>query len=101
GAAMVNAGPDVVQWVGIREKVLIPLVASPVAGFILGFLLMFAIHYFFQRANAGKVNSWSKRLQLLSSAYMAFVHGSNDAQKSMGIITLALVSAKLLKEPKV
>ena len=101
GAAMVSAGINAVHWKGIVEKVLIPLVGSPVLGFLLGFVLMLIIYLLFGRSQPGKVGSVFRPMQMLSSAAMAFTHGQNDAQKSMGIITLALVSAGILKQPHV
>jgi PiT family inorganic phosphate transporter len=73
--------------------VLIPLVASPLIGFVIGLLLMGLIFNVFRRAHPGRLNAGFRRLQVLSAAYMAFSHGSNDAQKTMGIMTLALVTA--------
>ena len=96
GAALVHGGPNVVQWQGIREKVLLPLVGSPLAGFVLGFALMWILFRVFAKSHPGKVNSVFRNAQLVSSALMAFAHGQSDAQKSMGIITLALVSQHLL-----
>lgn len=101
GAAMMHAGTNVVIWKGVREKVLIPLVGSPLAGFLLGFVLMGIIFSIFARTNPGRVSHLFRRLQIASAAFMAFMHGSNDAQKSMGIITMALVSMKFLDKPKV
>ena len=96
GAALLHGGARVVIWKGLTEKVLIPLVASPLAGFLLGFALMLAITTLLRRVHPGRVSGWFRRLQVVSAAAMAFSHGSNDAQKSMGIITLALVSNGLL-----
>lgn len=91
GAAIVHAGVDVVKWSGLTQKALIPLVASPVAGFILGFAIMTFIVFTMRRAQLGHANSVFRKMQLVSAAAMAFTHGQNDAQKSMGIITLALM----------
>jgi inorganic phosphate transporter, PiT family len=101
GAAMTHGGTRVVLWEGVREKVLFPLIASPVSGFVIGFLLMGLIFLIFGRTNPGKIGHAFRRLQLFSAAFMAFTHGSNDAQKSMGIITLALVSMGFLSAPHV
>lgn len=96
GAALVHGGLKVVMWQGIREKVLLPLIASPFAGFVLGFALMWLIFRIFAKSHPGSVNHFFRGAQLVSSALMAFAHGQSDAQKSMGIITLALVSQHLL-----
>lgn len=71
-------------------KILKALVISPLAGLVMGFLLMIAIFWMFHRSAAGKVNRWFKHLQIVSASFMALSHGSNDAQKIMGIITMAL-----------
>jgi PiT family inorganic phosphate transporter len=86
---------------GIVNKVLLPLVGSPVAGLVIGYLLMALIMNVFRRANPRRMNDRFRRLQVLSAAYMAFSHGSNDAQKTMGIMTLALVTAGVIPEFKV
>lgn len=84
GFATLNAG-------GIAGKVLLPLVLSPLAGFAAGFLIMWAIYWMCARIPRGRVNAAFRRLQLLSAGFMATSHGLNDAQKTMGIVTLALL----------
>ena len=101
GAVVVASGVDAWQIDGIVYKVLVPLVASPIIGLAVGFTLMVALLNLFQRANPHTLNSVFRRLQLLSASYMAFGHGSNDAQKTMGIMTLALVAAGILEKPDV
>jgi PiT family inorganic phosphate transporter len=110
GAVMVAAGTGYVKW-GFAElfhgkvdgvaKVLIGLILSPIIGFGVGFL----IHRFMTRVvlrNAKPTaNTWLRRTQFLTSAGLAFSHGANDAQKSMGIITLVLVLSGQLSEFKV
>jgi PiT family inorganic phosphate transporter len=86
---------------GILGKVILPLVGSPIAGFAIGFAIMVVIFHAFRRAHPKTMNDRFRRLQVLSAAYMAFSHGSNDAQKTMGVMTLALVSAGVLTEFKV
>jgi PiT family inorganic phosphate transporter len=81
--------------------VLLPLVGSPVAGFVLALLLMVVIFNVFRRAHPRTMNDSFRRLQVLSAAFMAFSHGSNDAQKTMGVMTLALLTAGLIPEFKV
>jgi PiT family inorganic phosphate transporter len=92
GAVVAHAGLDAFKWKALGEKVLLPLVLSPTLGFIAAFILMVALLWIFRRARPQTVNKASRRLQLISALTMAFSHGSNDAQKSMGIITLALVA---------
>lgn len=101
GAALAHAGPNVVLWDGIQEKVLLPLVGSPVLGFLIALTLMLLIYAALARANPGRVGGAFRRLQIVSSALMAFTHGQNDAQKSMGIITLALVSGGVIAKPDI
>jgi inorganic phosphate transporter, PiT family len=101
GAAFIAAGFDAWQVEGIVGKVLLPLVASPVIGFVVGLLLMALIFNVFRRAHPGRLNGAFRRLQVLSAAWMAFSHGSNDAQKTMGIMTLALVTAGVIPEFRV
>jgi inorganic phosphate transporter, PiT family len=83
---------------GVLAKVILPLVTSPIAGLVIGLLLMVAIFNIFRRANPHTMNDGFRRLQVLSAAFMAFSHGSNDAQKTMGIMTLALLSAGVINE---
>ena len=101
GASAAAIGFGAWQVDGIVGKVLFPLVSSPIAGFAIGFALMVVIFNLFRRAHPKTMNDRFRRLQVLSAAYMAFSHGSNDAQKTMGVMTLALVSAGILPEFKV
>jgi PiT family inorganic phosphate transporter len=101
GAAFISAGLGSWQVDGIVGKVLIPLVGSPIIGFTVGLLLMALIFNVFRRAHPGRLNRVFRRLQVLSAAWMAFSHGSNDAQKTMGIMTLALVTAGVIPEFRV
>ena len=91
GAAL--AASESVKWSGILDKVVIPMVLSPLIGFGLGFLFMLVLLWSFQRANAHKAHRGFRYAQIASSAAMAFGHGTQDAQKTMGIITLALVTS--------
>ncbi len=78
---------------GILWKVLVPMVTSPVVGFTVGFIVMGALYFLLRHWRPVKVNRIFGKLQLFSAAYMGFSHGSNDAQKTMGIIALALAAA--------
>jgi PiT family inorganic phosphate transporter len=101
GAVIAALGPTALNGQGIFDKVLVPLVASPILGIVIGFGFMVVLLNVFQRAHPRVLNDRFRRLQVLSAAYMAFSHGSNDAQKTMGIITLALVTGGVLAEPTV
>ena len=96
GATIIGAGADQLNLAGIWNKVIIPLVTSPVIGFVIAFLLMVTLYWIFRRASRRPLARGFRRLQVVSAGYMAFAHGSNDAQKTMGIITLALVAGGLL-----
>ncbi len=92
GAVVAKAGASAFKWAALYQKVLIPLVASPAIGFVVAFILMIGLLWFVRGRSAKVVHTGSRRLQLVSASMMAFAHGSNDAQKSMGIITLALLA---------
>ena len=98
GAVVVAGGLGAWNLDGIVNKVLLPLIGSPIAGLLIGYLLMAFLLNAFRRANPRRMNDRFRRLQVVSAAYMAFSHGSNDAQKTMGIMTLALVVAGVIPE---
>jgi PiT family inorganic phosphate transporter len=92
GAVVAHAGRSAFKWSALTQKVLVPLVLSPAIGFVVAFVVMIALLWIFRHVRPATVQRASRRLQLVSACAMAFSHGSNDAQKSMGIITLALAS---------
>ncbi|MEU4513717.1 inorganic phosphate transporter [Nonomuraea wenchangensis] len=89
GAALASA--SVVHWDGVFEKVVIPMVLSPLVGFTLAAGIMIAIYWIFRHAQPGKTNRGFRYAQTVSAAAMALGHGLQDAQKTMGVIFLALV----------
>ena len=89
GAVLAGAGFGAIKLEGL-EKVIIALITSPLLGFIFGFLLTRLIYFLAQNASNG-INDFFKRGQLVTALGMAFSHGTNDAQKTMGIITLSLL----------
>jgi len=91
GAVVAHAGVSAFRWHALGQKVLIPLVVSPLLGFVVAFSLMITLLWLARRLRPDTVSRVSRRMQLVSASLMALSHGSNDAQKSMGIITLALV----------
>jgi PiT family inorganic phosphate transporter len=95
GAGIATAGPGVLVWAGWK-KVLLGLVFSTFLGFFGGLMVIIAIYWMFQKAVPGRVRGTFRGLQILSSAFMAFSHGSNDGQKFMGTFTLALVLGNVL-----
>lgn len=90
GAAI--ASGSVVRWSVFLDKVVLPMVISPVVGFTCAFALMVAIMWIFKRARPNKVNRGFRLAQTLSAAAMALGHGLQDAQKTMGVIFLALLT---------
>jgi PiT family inorganic phosphate transporter len=91
GAVGVNAGFSVLHWQGLG-KIIAALLISPVMGVILGYLIMKLTLLIFGRFSPSKINTGFRKMQILSAAFLSFNHGSNDAQKSMGIITMALIA---------
>ncbi|WTX00501.1 inorganic phosphate transporter [Streptomycetaceae bacterium NBC_01309] len=89
GAAL--AASQTVKWDGVFDKVVIPMILSPLIGFTVAYLLMVAILWIFRRRNPHKVTRGFRVAQTISAAAMAFGHGLQDAQKTMGLIVMALV----------
>ena len=100
GAALATAGPESLLWAGWR-KVLIGLLFSSFLGFCGGLLLMAILYRTLAHSRRGKVRRIFGRLQILSAAFMAFSHGSNDGQKFIGVFTLALILGGILPEFRV
>jgi inorganic phosphate transporter, PiT family len=96
GAAMAHGGVRILNASG-TIKILTSLLISPILGIIFGYLFMKMILTLFGQLSPGAISKYFGRLQIISSSFMAFAHGSNDAQKAMGIITMALVSGGVLK----
>lgn len=86
-----TAGWDAIKVEAVLHKVLIPMIVSPILGITIGFLLMLALSWTFFKQPLGRTNAIFSKLQIFSAGFMALNHGQNDAQKSMGIIALALV----------
>ncbi|HXE72584.1 MAG TPA: inorganic phosphate transporter [Candidatus Nitrosotenuis sp.] len=93
GSTLFYQGWDAVRWDGLMGKVVVPGLISPILGLVMGFSTMVALLWMVRRTSPYHVNKHFRRLQLASSAFMAFSHGTNDAQKAMGIVTLALFTA--------
>lgn len=100
GAAVAHGGWAVVQFKGLN-KILEAMVLSPLLGFGMGFLIMAIVSWSFFRVHRGVATKLFSRLQLVSASFMAFSHGANDAQKVMGVITLALVASGQLTSTEV
>lgn len=91
GAVIAHAGTAALHWAGLK-KIILALVVSPILGTVLGFVFMVAMMWTFRNSAPYALNMSFRRLQVLSAAFMAFSHGTADAQKSMGVITMALLS---------
>ncbi|HBJ1647969.1 TPA: inorganic phosphate transporter [Clostridium botulinum] len=87
---------NVVNWYNLFHSVILWLFLSPVIGFIVGYILMIILNFVLKSYTRTIVNKIFLKLQVLAGAFMAFNHGGNDAQKSMGIITMALLSGGLI-----
>jgi inorganic phosphate transporter, PiT family len=98
GSAVAANGADVIQRDGLVQKVLIPSLAAPLFGIVGASLIMLAIFWIIRKQAPGVVNRVFRRLQIVSGGFVAFTHGTNDAQKTMGIIALGLVSTGHLSE---
>ncbi|MGZ6297066.1 MAG: anion permease [Candidatus Limnocylindrales bacterium] len=96
GAAIAGVGVAAVDVGNFVSKVLFPLIASPALGLLIGFGLMVLLLNVFRRGEPRRLQGRFRHLQVISAGFMAFSHGSNDAQKTMGVMTLALVTAGIL-----
>ncbi len=95
GAVIAHSGPSTLHWKGL-QKIVMALILSPILGVIIGFIFMIIIMKLFHDSNPGPLNKNFRKLQVASAAFMAFSHGTADAQKSMGVITMALLSYGLI-----
>jgi len=95
GAVMAHSGSAALHWSGLKNIVL-ALLISPVIGTALGFIFMVIVYWAFRNKAPSGLNKGFRRMQIVSAAFMAFSHGTADAQKSMGVITMALLSYGLI-----
>ena len=91
GSVVAHAGTSALHWAGLK-KIITVLILSPIVGALFGFLFMVIMMWTFRHKAPYTLNKVFRKLQILSAAVMAFSHGTADAQKSMGVITMALVS---------
>jgi PiT family inorganic phosphate transporter len=96
GSAVAGYGWTMLQWNGV-ERIFIFLIASPLIGGTLSFSIMVSLMWIFRRATPSRVTNTFRPVQVVAAAFMAFSHGTNDAQKAMGIITLALLAGGLIQ----
>jgi PiT family inorganic phosphate transporter len=98
GATIIAAGTGALNLQGIWNKVIVPMFTSPLFGFAIAFAFMIALYWIFRGSKRKPMAVRFRKLQVFSAGFMAFAHGSNDAQKTMGIITLALFSAGVIPD---
>jgi len=96
GAVIADQGVKAINWNKVIGKVVLPSLFSPILGFCMAFIVMIVFMWIFRKAAPFKINTYFKYFQIFSAALMALSHGTNDAQKTMGIITLALITAGVL-----
>lgn len=101
GASWVAEGPGVVLWKGLLYKVIIPMVLSPIGGFILGLVIIKVLTALLKTPAINKSKGIFAHLQVASASLVAIAHGLNDAQKSMGIITLGLYAGGIIAQPHI
>ncbi|MBA3716801.1 MAG: inorganic phosphate transporter [Actinobacteria bacterium] len=93
GAALVQSGSAGVQWHGLAHSIILPALFAPVIAFVAAFGLLLGIFWVFFRVTVGAANRTFRLGQLASGTFVAFTHGANDAQKTMGVIALALFTS--------
>jgi PiT family inorganic phosphate transporter len=99
GAAIVFKGSlEIVNWTNLFVKVILWLILSPLIGFIVGYIFMVALNWILKPVRPATVTKIFSKAQILSAALMALNHGGNDAQKSMGVITMALLSGGFISQ---
>lgn len=97
GAIMFNAGLKVIYYSTVLKKVIIPMIVAPMLGFIIAATIAIIIHKILvNNKSPRKTNNFIRELQVVSTAFLAFSHGANDAQKTMGIITLTLFHCQII-----
>jgi len=95
GAVVAFKGFSALNGSGLL-KIGISLVVSPILGLVIGYFFMVGVYWVFRKKSPDRLNRWFKRIQVISAGFMALTHGSNDAQKTMGIITMTLVAGGVL-----
>jgi PiT family inorganic phosphate transporter len=99
GAALARGGDNPVDWSNLWNKTVWPGIASPFIGFVLAGLLMLVILWGFRRVRPAPLNRGFRILQIASGSFLAFAHGTNDAQKTMGVMALALYASGHTSSP--
>lgn len=96
GAAWIHQGSEAIIWSGLFHKVILPMVFSPIIGFALGYLIMKGLYFYLKFHPGAHGKAIFRHLQIGSACFVALSHGLNDAQKSMGLITLGLFAGGYL-----
>jgi inorganic phosphate transporter, PiT family len=92
GAAWVTSGSDAIRWREVGTRVALPAIISPVLGLVVAALVMLAVYWGFRNQRPGPLNRGFRIAQIVSGSLVALAHGASDAQKTMGVIVLALVA---------
>ncbi len=100
GSAYIHAGINTINFTILTDKVIIPMFASPLVGFTIGFMVMCSFLRLFYKMKPDVINRRFRRVQIVASGLMALSHGLNDAQKTMGVITMALVTGGVIVMPQ-
>ena len=100
GATLAGPGSTAVLWTGLWEKVVLPGLTSPLIGFFLAGIAIVVIFWLFRRGKPAPLNRGFRGAQVVSGTLMAFFHGTNDAQKTMGVIALSLYISGHSTDPK-
>jgi PiT family inorganic phosphate transporter len=98
GAAIAASGLGIVNWGGLKDKVMVPSLVAPIAGLVIAGALAAGLLRLVRRRDPERVGRIARRGQLVSASFVAFTHGTNDAQKTMGVIALALVAGRPASE---
>lgn len=98
GGALMHGGLIAIKWLGII-KVIMGIFVAPIIGLLLGLIITYILSFIVKNKDKRMVNNFFKGMQLISSACLSMAHGANDAQKTMGIITILLFSASLIQGP--
>jgi len=98
GAAIAHAKLSVINIHGVMLKIVLPMIVSPILGIIVTFFLLTILLHFLHKVSVNRINNNFAKLQIVSTGFMAFSHGANDTQKSVGIITMALINFYALKD---
>ncbi len=101
GASWIHKGMEVILWGGLLNKVILPMIASPIVGFLLGFIVLKGLNRLMRIQFFKKKEGMFAHLQIASASLVALSHGLNDAQKSMGVITMGLYAGGLLSSPTI